>query len=66
MSAEENKAIVRRLLDEVMKGNLAIADELIVTDYAQHSVFGVPQGREGFKQFFMGFATAVPRCSLHD
>ena len=30
MSAEENKAIVRRLLDEVRKGNLAIADELIV------------------------------------
>ncbi len=67
MSAE-NKAIVRRLFEEVMKGNLAIADELIVTDYAQHSVFGVPQGREGFKQFFMGFAAAAPdaRYTIED
>lgn len=63
MSPEENKAIVRRLFEEVLKGNLAIADELIVTDYAQHSVFGVPQGREGFKQFFMGFGAAVPDVS---
>lgn len=60
MSAEENKTIVRRLLEEVMKGNLSVADELIVEDYAQHSVFGIPNGREGFKQFFMAFAAAVP------
>ena len=60
MSAENNKTIVRRLFEEVMKGNLAIADELIAADYAQHSVFGIPDGREGFKQFFMAFAAAVP------
>ena len=60
MSTENNKSIVLRLFEEVMKGNLAIADELIVEDYTQHSVFGIPNGREGFKQFFMAFATAVP------
>ena len=60
MSTEKNKAIVRRLFEEMMKGNLAIADELIAADYAQHSVFGIPNGREGFKQFFMAFAAAVP------
>lgn len=60
MSAERNKSVVQRLFDEVMKGNLAIADELIAEDYAQHSVFGIPNGREAFKQFFMGFASAVP------
>ncbi|HKY54261.1 MAG TPA: ester cyclase [Anaerolineales bacterium] len=60
MSTENNKSIVFRLFDEVMKGNLAIADELIAEDYAQHSVFGIPNGREGFKQFFMAFAAAVP------
>jgi steroid delta-isomerase-like uncharacterized protein len=60
MSTEQNKAIVRRLFEEVMKGNIAIADELIVEDYVQHSVFGIPNGREGFKQFFMAFAAAVP------
>ena len=63
MSTQENKAIVRRLFEEVLKGNLDIADELIITDYAQHSVFGVPPGREGFKQFFAGFAAAVPDAS---
>lgn len=60
MSAEKNKAIVRRLFEEVMKGNLAVADELIAEEYAQHSVFGIPNGREAFKQFFMAFAGAVP------
>lgn len=60
MSAETNKAVVRRLFEEVMKGNLSVADELIAEDYAQHSVFGIPDGREGFKQFFMTFAAAAP------
>jgi len=60
MFAEKNKSIVQRLFNEIMKGNLAIADELIAEDYAQHSVFGIPNGREAFKQFFMGFASAVP------
>lgn len=64
MSAEQNKSIVRRLFEEVMKGNLAIADELIAEDYAQHSVFGIPDGREGFKQFFMAFAGAVPDARM--
>ena len=60
MSTENNKSIILRLFDEVMKGNLAIADELITEDYAQHSVFDIPNGRERFKQFFMAFAAAVP------
>ena len=46
MSAELNEAIVRRLFEELVRGNLAVADELIVEDYAQHSVFGIPNGRE--------------------
>ncbi len=64
MTTEKNTAIVRRLFEEVMKGNLAIADEFIAADYAQHSVFGIPNGREGFKQFFMAFAAAVPDSHL--
>jgi steroid delta-isomerase-like uncharacterized protein len=60
MSTETNKAIVRRLFEELMKGNVSVANELIVTDYAQHSVFHIPNGREGFKQFFLAFAMAVP------
>lgn len=60
MSAEQNKMIIRRLFAEIMRGNLAVADELIAEDYVQHSVFSIPNGREAFKQFFMAFATAVP------
>lgn len=60
MSAENHKAVVRRLFEEVMKGNLAVADELIAEDYVQHSIFGIPNGRESFKQFFLAFAAAVP------
>ena len=60
MSTEMNEAVVRRLFDEITKGNLTVADELIAEDYAQHSAFGIPNGREAFKQFFRAFAAAVP------
>lgn len=33
---DENKAIVRRLLEEMDKGNLDIFDELFSTDYVCH------------------------------
>ena len=33
MSLEENKAIVRRFIEEFNKRNLAILDELIAPDY---------------------------------
>lgn len=60
MENEENKTIVRRFTDEVFnRGNIAVADELLVEDYQQHSVMGVPQGREGFQQFFASFAQTV-------
>ncbi len=37
MSAEENKALARRVLEEMFnKGNLDIADELIASDYVDH------------------------------
>jgi predicted SnoaL-like aldol condensation-catalyzing enzyme len=57
---EENKRVVRRLYDELNRGNLSIADELIVERYAQHSILPVPQGRKGFKEFFAAFGAAFP------
>jgi ketosteroid isomerase-like protein len=49
MSIEENKAVVRRLMEEVGRGNLAIIDELIAPDFVFHnpadpSVGGGPDG----------------------
>jgi predicted SnoaL-like aldol condensation-catalyzing enzyme len=35
-------------------------DELVSEDYAQHSILGVPQGREGVRQFFEGFTASFP------
>jgi len=60
MANESNKAMVRRLYDELNKGNMSIADELIVKDYAQHSILPVPRGRLDFKEFFTAFGTAFP------
>jgi len=36
MSLEENKAIVRRFVEEFNKRNLAIIDELVSPDYVDH------------------------------
>jgi predicted ester cyclase len=51
MSTEENKAIVRRLTEEVwVKGNLAVADELVSPDFVFHDPYGETRGIDGFKQ----------------
>jgi hypothetical protein len=49
MSVEQNKAIVRRLVDEAQtQGRLDVVDELIADDFVDHSPFpGVPPTREG-------------------
>ncbi|MFQ5341317.1 MAG: ester cyclase [Anaerolineae bacterium] len=51
MSTEENKTLVRRLIEEAWnKGNLDVIDELLSPDYVLHiDAPGVP-GREGYKQ----------------
>ena len=39
MSVEKNKAIARRYQEEVWgKGNLALLDELLASDYVDHSL----------------------------
>ena len=63
MSAETNKAIVRRFYEEIDKGNLAILDELVAPDYLDHSpppFPGLAPGREGLKQAFKLFWEATP------
>jgi hypothetical protein len=38
MSTKENKAIVRRFLEEVVnKGNQTVADELVASDFIDHN-----------------------------
>jgi len=66
MSTEENKAVARRMIEEVInKGNLALADELFAANVVDHAAPpGFPPGLEGFKMSFTGFHAAFP--DLHD
>ena len=62
VAAEENKALVRRLFEEVWnQGNLDVIDEIFAADYVGHMP-GSPDihGPEAGKQFVTMFRTAFP------
>jgi predicted ester cyclase len=62
-SPEENKAVIRRLIEEVDKGNLAVVDECFADDYVDHNptpIRGLAPGIEGVKKAFNIFWTAFP------
>ncbi len=55
MSAEQNKAIVRRFLEAVDTGDIAILDEFVAPNYNDHNpppYPGLAPGLEGAKQAF--------------
>lgn len=60
MSAEANKALVRRLVEQGQsRGNLAVVDEILADDFIDHSPFpGVPATRDGVKMLF-GYLRSV-------
>ena len=62
MSIEENKALVRRLVEEVWnKGNLAVVNELLATDYVFHHPTGTDfHGPEEYKQLVSEVRSAFP------
>jgi|SRR5690348_8082011 len=62
MSVEENKAIVRKYLDEAwIKRNLSILDELMAPNYARYLPGQTtPLDREGQKRRSAGFHAAMP------
>jgi steroid delta-isomerase-like uncharacterized protein len=62
MAAEENRALIRRFIDEVFnQRNLDAIDEHLTTDYVDHAMPpGLPTNREGFKQFIGSFLEAFP------
>jgi len=62
MSADTNKHLVRRLVDEAQsRGNLAVVDELLADDFVDHTPFpGVPPTREGVKMLFGYLRAAFP------
>lgn len=61
MSAEDNKAIVRRFYEEVFnQRNLAVVDELCTTNHLFHNPPTTLRGREEFKQLLSVYITAFP------
>jgi steroid delta-isomerase-like uncharacterized protein len=66
MSAEENKAIIRRYIEEAWnKGNVNIIDQLMAENYARHMAGPEPPlNREGQKQRIRAFRRAFPDFHL--
>jgi predicted ester cyclase len=61
MSVEQNKALDRRYVEEVLdKGNLAVIDEIMAPDYIGHVPGFPPSDREGDKQLIAMFRAAFP------
>jgi steroid delta-isomerase-like uncharacterized protein len=63
MSAEENKALVRRLIEELWNaGNPELADQIYSEDYVRHGPFAEPpiRGSAALKQFARMYLSAVP------
>ena len=49
--SEENKALVRRLIKEVEKGNLNVVDEVLAPDFVDHDLLPDQEpDREGYKR----------------
>ena len=60
--SEENKALVRRQLEEVFnKHNPGAVDQFFGPDYVNHSALpGMPNDRDGLKASVSGFLSAFP------
>jgi predicted SnoaL-like aldol condensation-catalyzing enzyme len=62
MSIEENKAIVRRYLEEIInRGRFEVAEQILAVDYINHTAGGgVGSGRDGFVNGIRAMRTAFP------
>lgn len=61
MSVEEKKTIFNRWLEEgLSKGNVAVADEAMTSDFVYHSPNFDDLDLEGFKQLATDFFSAFP------
>ena len=63
MSTEQNKALFRRVIEEVFnRGNISLLDELFAPDFVEHEELppGIPAGSEGVKQLSTMFRSAFP------
>jgi steroid delta-isomerase-like uncharacterized protein len=63
VSEEENKAVVRRMLEELFnRGNLDLVDAIIAPDFVEHDP-AMPEevrGPEGFRGYVLAYRSAFP------
>jgi len=65
MSLEQNKAITRRIFEELWNGkNPAVIDELVASDYQGHTPNQDLKGADGYRAFYNAYVTAFPDCHL--
>ena len=58
---EENKAVFRRVIDEVFNNkNMSIISELVSPDYVYHGAFGDAKGPEGLREIISAYHDAFP------
>ena len=61
MSTEENKALTRRIAEEIINlGNLDVADEVYAKDFINYVPPDEIKGPEGIKQYFSQMRNAFP------
>jgi predicted ester cyclase len=63
MSTEQNKAITRRLVEEIFnRGNMSMVDELLAPDFVEREELppGMPRDREGVKLLTTMLHSAFP------
>lgn len=61
MPEAENRAIIRRLVEEVLnQGKLDVIDELFVPDFVDRSTEDQTPGSEGVRQYIAGVRAAFP------
>jgi steroid delta-isomerase-like uncharacterized protein len=63
MSTEQNKAVVRQMVEEVFnRGNVGRSDEFVAPDFVEHEELppGMPRDREGVKQLTALMLSAFP------
>jgi steroid delta-isomerase-like uncharacterized protein len=66
MSSQENKAIVRRALEEPWEGSLKVVDELIASAYIGHDPANPEptRGPQGVKEFISVYRAAFPDARI--
>jgi steroid delta-isomerase-like uncharacterized protein len=63
MSTEQDKALIRRFIEELFnRGNISLANEILAPDFVEHEQLppGIPAGREGVKALTAGLRSAFP------